>query len=101
MADATLIPPLTEEMVRPLRVGDWVTLSGTIFGLRDSTLIRIFDKGLAPPADLRGAILLHTAPNVKKVGDRYEPVSVGTTTSTRMNRFTEGLLGTYGVRAII
>jgi L(+)-tartrate dehydratase beta subunit len=101
MADHTLIPPLTEEMVRPLRAGDWVTLSGTVFGIRDSTLIRIFDKGVTPPVDLRGAVLLHTAPNVKKVGDRYEPLSVGTTTSTRMNRFTEGLLDAYGVRVIV
>jgi L(+)-tartrate dehydratase beta subunit len=96
-----LVPPLTKEMVRSLRAGEWVTISGTIFGIRDATLIRVFDQGVAPPADLRGAALLHTAPNVKKVGDRYEPLSVGTTTSTRMNRFTEGLLGTYGVRAII
>jgi L(+)-tartrate dehydratase beta subunit len=96
-----LVPPLTEEMVRSLRAGEWVTISGTIFGIRDATLIRVFDQGVAPPVDLRGAVLLHTAPNVTKVGDRYEPLSVGTTTSTRMNRFTEGLLGTYGVRAII
>jgi L(+)-tartrate dehydratase beta subunit len=101
VADALLTPPLSEDMLRPLRVGDWVTVSGTIFGVRDATLMRIFDQGTPPPADLRGAILLHTAPNVKKVGDRYEPLSVGTTTSTRMNRFTEGLLGDYGVRAVI
>jgi L(+)-tartrate dehydratase beta subunit len=101
MAEVHLTPPLTEAMVRPLRAGDWVTISGTIFGIRDATLIRIFDQGMAPPADLRGAVLLHTAPNVKKVGDRYEALSVGTTTSTRMNRFTEGLLATYGVRAIV
>jgi L(+)-tartrate dehydratase beta subunit len=101
MADPILVPPLSVATVRQLRVGDWVTLSGTVFGIRDSTLIRIFDKGMTPPVDLRGAILLHTAPNVKKVGDRYEPLSVGTTTSTRMNRFTEGLLSSYGVRAIV
>jgi len=87
--------------VRALRAGDWVTLSGPVFGLRDATLLRIFDEGVAPPVDLRGAALLHTAPNVRKAGDRYEPLSVGTTTSTRMNRFTEGLLATYGARAII
>ncbi|MHB0869488.1 MAG: fumarate hydratase C-terminal domain-containing protein, partial [Chloroflexota bacterium] len=54
-----------------------------------------------PPVDLSGAVLLHTAPNVRKVGDRYESVCVGTTTSTRMDRFTGGLLREYGVRAII
>jgi L(+)-tartrate dehydratase beta subunit len=101
MAEAHLTPPLAQEDVRRLRVGDWVYLTGTVFGLRDATLIRIFDKGVAPPVDLRGGVLLHTAPNVRKVGDRYEALSVGTTTSTRMERFTAGLLREYGVRAII
>ncbi len=51
--------------------------------------------------DLRGALLLHTAPNVRKVGEgRYEKLCIGTTTSARMVRFTEPLGRDYGVRAI-
>jgi L(+)-tartrate dehydratase beta subunit len=51
--------------------------------------------------DLTGAFLLHTAPNVRKVGEgRYEKICIGTTTSARMVRFTEGLGARYGVRAI-
>ena len=61
----------------------------------------MFDKGIAPPVDLTGAVLLHVAPNVRKTEQGYEPLSVGTTTSMRMDRFTEGLLSQYGVRAII
>src|SRR5574337_1256704 len=79
--DYRLAPPLSEEQVRALRVGDTVTLDGTVFGMRDATLIRIFDGGQAPPADLSGGVCLHTAPNVKKIGARWEPLSVGTTTS--------------------
>ncbi len=101
MVDYRLTPPLTEAQGRALRVGDSVTLEGIVFGVRDATLMRIFDQGQAPPADLRGAVCLHTAPNVKKVGGRYEPLSVGTTTSMRMDRFTGGLLERYGVRALI
>ena len=47
------------------------------------------------------AVLLHVAPNVRKTATGYEPMTVGTTTSMRMDRFTGGLLGEYGVRAII
>jgi len=101
LAEYRLTPPLSESQVRALRVGDTVTLDGTVFGVRDATLIRIFDHGQAPPVDLTGAVCLHTAPNVKKVGARYEPLSVGTTTSMRMDRFTGALLERYGVRAII
>jgi len=101
MAHYRLKTPLSESDVRQLRAGDTVTIDGHIFGIRDATQIAIFDRGRKPEVDLTGAVLLHVAPNVKKVGEgKYESVCVGTTTSTRMNRFTEGLLRDYGVRAI-
>jgi L(+)-tartrate dehydratase beta subunit len=93
--------PLDESRIRQLRSRDSVTLDGIVWGIRDATLIHMFDRGNVPPVDLAGAILLHTAPNVKKVDGRYEPLCIGTTTSMRMDRFTEGLLRDYGVRGII
>jgi L(+)-tartrate dehydratase beta subunit len=102
MADYRFKTPLAEADMRRLRIGDSVTLDRIIFGVRDANLIRVFDQGVAPPVDWQGAALLHTAPNVRKVGPgKYEPLSVGTTTSMRMDRFTEGLLRDYGVRAIL
>ncbi len=101
MATYTLNAPLTEDVVRKLKVRDMVTLNGTIFGIRDLTLIHIFDRKNEPPVSLQGAVLLHTAPSLKKVGDKWEKICVGTTTSGRMDRFTPGLMEKYGVRAII
>ena len=102
MPEYRLKTPLSEADVRQLRVGDSVVLDGVVSGVRDGNLIRVFDQKIAPPCDWRGAALLHTAPNVRKIGPgKYEPVSVGTTTSMRMDRFTEGLLRDYGVRAIL
>jgi L(+)-tartrate dehydratase beta subunit len=102
MASFHFKTPLTEADVRQLRIGDSVTLDGIVFGVRDANLIRVFDKNVPAPVDWRGAALLHTAPNVKKVGPgKYEAICVGTTTSMRMDRFTEGLLRDYGVRAIL
>jgi L(+)-tartrate dehydratase beta subunit len=93
--------PTTEEAIRELRAGDEVTVDGHIIGIRDRTQIRIFDQGIAPPMDLNGAFLLHTAPGVRKLGPgKYEKICIGTTTSARMVRFTEGLGAQYGVRAI-
>ena len=93
--------PADEETIRSLHAGDSVLVDGHIIGIRDRTQIRIFDQGVEPPMDLRGAFLLHTAPGVRKVGPgKYEPVSIGTTTSARMVRFTEPLGREYGVRAI-
>ncbi|HWH05475.1 MAG TPA: FumA C-terminus/TtdB family hydratase beta subunit [Gaiellaceae bacterium] len=94
--------PITDPQdVLKLRAGDEVTVQGHIIGIRDRTQIRIFDEGVEPPMDLRGAFLLHTAPNVRRLEDgRYEKVCIGTTTSARMVRFTEPLGARYGVRAI-
>jgi len=101
MANYTLTTPLTEEVVRKLRIRDTVVLNGTIFGIRDLTLIHIFDKKNDPPVSLQGAVLLHTAPSLKKAEGYWEKICIGTTTSGRMDRFTPGLMEKYGVRAII
>ena len=101
MAEHRLTFPASEEDIRKLRAGDLVTVDGHIIGIRDRSHIRIFDEGVAPPLDLGGAFLLHTAPNVRKRDDGgYDPLCIGTTTSARMVRFTEGLGRDYGVRAI-
>jgi L(+)-tartrate dehydratase beta subunit len=93
--------PTTEEAIRELRAGDEVVVDGHIIGIRDRSHIRIFDEGVEPPLDLSGAFLLHTAPGVRKLGPgKYEKMCIGTTTSARMVRFTEGLGAQYGVRAI-
>lgn len=101
MAEYRLAAPLSEEVVRALKVGDTVILDGIIFGIRDANLIRMFDGKVPSPVDLTGAACIHTAPNVRKVDGGYEKVCIGTTTSGRMDRFTPGLMGEYGVRAII
>jgi L(+)-tartrate dehydratase beta subunit len=101
MAEVRMNFPATEEAIRELRAGDSVTVDGHIIGIRDRTQMRIFDEGVAPPMDLNGAFLLHTAPNVRKLAEgRYEKLCIGTTTSARMVRFTEPLGSQYGVRAI-
>jgi L(+)-tartrate dehydratase beta subunit len=107
MASHTVTFPIADpQEILALRAGDEVTVQGQIIGIRDRTQIRIFDQGVEPPMDLNGAFLLHTAPNVRKIGTdsegrgRYEKICIGTTTSARMVRFTEPLGRRYGVRAI-
>lgn len=99
--------PVSEAQVRRLRVNDTVSLNGTLFGIRDATQIHMFDRGRKTRFDLCGHAVIHTAPNVKWVGETqaaptgYAPVCVGTTTSARMERFTRPLMEQYGVRIII
>jgi len=102
MAHHEITFPTDEATVRALHAGDTVTIQGEIVGIRDATQIRIFDQGQEPPFSLERAALLHTAPNVRKRDDGgYEPMCIGTTTSARMSRFTEGLIRDHGSRAII
>jgi L(+)-tartrate dehydratase beta subunit len=107
MANHTVTFPVTDpQEILKLQAGDEVTVQGHIIGIRDRTQMRIFDQGVEPPMDLKGAFLLHTAPNVRKVSTdsegkgTYEKICIGTTTSARMVRFTEPLGRQYAVRAI-
>jgi L(+)-tartrate dehydratase beta subunit len=99
--------PVSEADVRKLRINDTVTLHDTLFGIRDATQIHMFDHGRKTRFDMRGHAVIHTAPNVKWVGETeahpsgYAPVCIGTTTSARMERFTRPLMEQYGVRLII
>src|SRR5215470_16254769 len=107
MAHQVLEMPIDEAQARALKVGDTVTLKKTLFGIRDATLIAMFDRGRKTRFDLKGHAVLHTAPNVKKVPPSpehpagYAPVCIGTTTSERMERFTRPLMAEYGVRLVI
>jgi len=101
MATHHLQTPFTDEVIRELKAGDIVYFDGTLFGIRDLTQIYMFDQNHEPPISLEGMPCIHTAPSLKKVGDKWEKICIGTTTSTRMERFTPGLIGQYGVKAII
>jgi L(+)-tartrate dehydratase beta subunit len=107
MAHHVLKLPVSEVQVRSLKVGDTVTLESTLFGLRDATLIAMFDRRRTTRFDLKGHAIVHTAPNVRKVDPRpgstcgYEPLCIGTTTSMRMERFTRPLMEREGLRLII
>jgi L(+)-tartrate dehydratase beta subunit len=107
MTHHVLDMPITDAQARALKVGDTVTLEKTLFGIRDATLIAMFDRGQPTRLDLKGHAVVHTAPNVRKVDPRpgnssgYEPLCIGTTTSMRMERFTRPLMEREGVKLII
>ncbi|MAF96490.1 MAG: fumarate hydrolyase [Rhodospirillaceae bacterium] len=107
MAEHELTMPVSEDDVRKLKIGDYVVLQDTLFGIRDATLIHMFDKGRETRLDLAGHAVIHTAPNVKKVPVSnscpagYQSICIGTTTSARMERFTRPLMEKNGVRMII
>jgi len=107
MTHHVLETPITEAQARALKLGDTVTLERALFGIRDGTLIAMFDRGRETRLDLSGQALIHTAPNVRKVPvsnknpTGYAPLCIGTTTSQRLERFTRPLMERYRPRLII
>ena len=102
-----LAMPVTGDAIRRLQINDTVTLQERLFGIRDATQIALFDRGRSTRLDLRGHAVIHTAPNVRKVDASarhptgYAPLCIGTTTSMRMERFTDPLMRQLGVRIIV
>jgi fumarate hydratase subunit beta len=96
--------PLGKEEVRALKVGDAVTIDGTIITGRDEVHIRALEharEGRDLPLDLKGAVIFHAGPIMKKDGGKWKAIAAGPTTSSRMNSMEPEFIERFGVRAII
>ena len=93
--------PLTKDITKKLRAGDYVYLTGTIFSARDAAHIRLHEtlvKGDELPIDMKDTIIYYMGPTPAREG---RPVgSAGPTTSSRMDKYTPELLD-LGVSAVI
>jgi fumarate hydratase class I len=97
--EVVLTAPLTEEMVRALRVGDVVLVSGEIYTGRDAVHAHLMKN--PPPVDLHGAILYHCGPVMLKDGEQWAVKAAGPTTSIREEPYQADIIKKYGVRAVI
>jgi fumarate hydratase class I len=97
--EIVLTPPLTEEIVRDLKVGDVVLITGEMFTGRDNVHAYLMKN--PPPVDLNGAALYHCGPVMLKQGDEWVVKAAGPTTSSREEPYQAHVIKTYGVRAVI
>jgi fumarate hydratase subunit beta len=76
-----------------LKAGEWVSISGTMYGARDAAhkrFARLIEEGKPLPVVLDGQFVYYVGPTPAKPG---RPVgSCGPTTSSRMDPFTPALL---------
>lgn len=93
--------PLTEKVVRQLRAGDEVLISGMVLTGRDQAhkrLCELIDAGRELPVELAGAVIYFVGPtpaaNGKPIG------AAGPTTSSRMDAFSP-MLFACGLKATI
>ena len=59
------------------------------------------DRADGLPFSLAGGILYHVGPVVRPVGDGWEVVAAGPTTSARLSAYEPEVIERYGVRAVI
>jgi len=101
MNDIRLTPPLTDDDVRRLRIGDHVRFTGVIYTARDAAhkrLIELMQRGEPLPIDLRGQVLYYVGPTPPRPGQVIG--SAGPTTAMRLDPYTPAMLE-LGVKAII
>jgi len=93
--------PLSAEVVRSLRVGMEVEITGTIYTARDiahKRLCESIDAGEKLPFELEGAIIYFCGPTPARPGRVIG--AAGPTTSSRMDAFSPKLIAN-GLRAMI
>ena len=94
--------PLTDEILKNLRAGDNLLLSGMIYVGRDAAhkrIVEALEQGKPLPFDIKGAMVYYMGPSPARPGRQIG--SAGPTTSGRMDAYTprliaEGLKGMIG-----
>lgn len=96
-----LTTPLKDEDLLPLKTGDIVYLSGVLVTGRDDVHHRVVREGLACPVDFRGLAIFHAGPIVKEEPGNNTMISIGPTSSIRMENDAAEFIAKTGVKLMI
>jgi fumarate hydratase subunit beta len=99
--DRKISAPISNEVAKELRSGDYVYITGTIYTARDAAHKRMAEalaKGETLPIDMKNNIIYYMGPSPAREG---RPIgSAGPTTASRMDKYTPRLLD-LGLGAMI
>lgn len=104
MAKVVLHTPIQDADLENIKAGDIIYLTGHITTCRDVAHRRVIEEGREIPVDVRKGAILHAGPIVRPIPgqpDKFEMVSVGPTTSMRMEKFEEAFIKKTGVKLIV
>ncbi|MDR3263614.1 MAG: L(+)-tartrate dehydratase subunit beta [Clostridiales bacterium] len=102
MQKKILTTPITDDMIKDIRIGDIIYLTGIVGTARDDGHRRVVEGNRLPDFDLTGTAVMHVGPIV--LGDRahgFEIIAAGPTTSRRMERYEKEFIQKTGVKLII
>lgn len=99
--DKKITTPITEEVTRDLKSGNYVYITGTMYVARDAAhkrMIEALDRGENLPIDIKDATIYYMGPSPAREG---RPIgSAGPTTASRMDKYAPTLLD-LGEKAMI
>ncbi|HJA66704.1 fumarate hydratase [Lachnoclostridium sp. An169] len=99
--DKHIKAPVDREIIKTLRAGDYVYITGTVYTARDAAHKRMYEllkKGEKLPVELKDQIIYYMGPSPAREG---RPIgSAGPTTASRMDKYTPELLD-LGLGAMI
>ncbi len=98
--EITLTPPISEEQIRSLKVGDVVLITGAIFTGRDALHQYLMDHDA--PVNMNGGVLYHCGPvMIKDENGKWQVKAAGPTTSIREEPYQAEIIKKFGIRAVI
>jgi L(+)-tartrate dehydratase beta subunit len=104
MSIKALTTPISNEDIEYLSIGDIVYLTGCMITGRDDVHHRLIKQRKRLPVDLAGRAIFHAGPIMKErrnEKNRYDVISIGPTTSMRMERYEKEFMAETGVKLII
>ena len=97
--EVRLEPPLSEEKVRALKVGDLVLINGPVVTGRDAAHHYLLHHDT--PYDMHGAVLYHCGPVMLKENNEWRVKAAGPTTSIREEPYEADIIHRFGLRAVM
>lgn len=94
-----LRPPLDEQAIRRLKVGDTVLISGLIHTGRDAIHHHLMKHD--PPVSLKDQVLYHCGPVALKDNGSWKINAAGPTTSSREEPYEAEVIARCGLRAVM
>lgn len=99
--DKYINTPITEEVTKDLKAGDYVYITGTVYVARDAAhkrMMEALERGERLPIDIKDSTIYYMGPSPAREGQAIG--SAGPTTSSRMDKYAPTLLD-LGEKAMI
>jgi fumarate hydratase subunit beta len=94
--------PVSEADIRKLKMGDEVSLNGIMLTGRDSAHTWLLEEKQEDVKELlKGSVIYHCGPVVKKENDEWKFVAAGPTTSIREEPYQGPVIKEYGIRGVM